>query len=31
VSALCTRSNVNSFISGDKTGKIIIWNDKFEQ
>ena len=26
VSSLCKRSDMNSFISGDKTGKIIIWN-----
>jgi len=29
VSALCARSDINSFISGDKTGKIIVWTDQF--
>jgi len=26
VSAICKRKDVNSFISGDKTGKIIVWD-----
>jgi len=29
VSALCKRSDTNSFISGDKSGKIIFWSDTF--
>lgn len=29
VSAICKRNDVKSFISGDKSGKIIVWNDKF--
>lgn len=31
VSALCKQSKGNSFISGDKTGKIITWNDQFSK
>ena len=27
-SALAERKDCKSFVSGDKTGKIIIWNDK---
>lgn len=26
VSAICKRKDANSFISGDKTGKIIVWD-----
>jgi hypothetical protein len=29
VSSICARTDVKSFISGDKSGKIIVWNDKF--
>lgn len=29
VSALCKRNDANSFISGDKSGKIIVWSDNF--
>jgi hypothetical protein len=31
VSALCNRriGKKNTFISGDKSGKIILWNEKF--
>jgi WD40 repeat protein len=31
VSAICKRSDGNSFVSGDKTGKIIFWTDAFEK
>lgn len=31
VSALAERKDCKSFVSGDKTGKIIIWNDKFQK
>jgi WD40 repeat protein len=31
VSAICPQKKVKSFISGDKTGKIIVWNEKFEK
>ena len=26
VSSLCRRSDINSFISGDKEGRIIFWD-----
>ena len=29
VSSLCKRSDMNSFISGDKEGKIIFWDKNF--
>jgi WD40 repeat protein len=29
VSAICKRNDKNSFVSGDKTGKIIFWADTF--
>ena len=29
VSSLCRRSDINSFISGDKEGKIILWGKNF--
>ena len=31
VSSICKRSDINSFISGDKEGKIIFWNKNFTQ
>ena len=31
VSSICKRSDVKSFISGDKSGKVISWNEKFEK
>lgn len=31
VSALASRKDVKSFVSGDKSGKIIIWNDKLQK
>lgn len=31
VSAICARTDCASFISGDKAGKVILWNDKFEK
>lgn len=33
VSALCLRKNgpKQSFVSGDKCGKIIVWSEAFEQ
>ncbi len=29
VSVITKRTDCNSFISGDKTGKIIFWSDTF--
>ncbi len=29
VSAICEQKGKKSFISGDKSGYIIIWNEKF--
>lgn len=29
VSSICKRKDVNSFVSGDRTGKIIVWSEKF--
>lgn len=31
VSAICGRKDVDSFISGDNLGNIIMWNDKFQK
>lgn len=31
VSAICKRNDLNSFISGDKTGKIIFWGENFSK
>lgn len=31
VSSICRRKDMDSFISGDKLGNIIIWNDKFQK
>ena len=31
LSCICGRTDINSFISGDKSGKIIFWNEKFEK
>jgi WD40 repeat protein len=29
VSSICARKDKSSFVSGDRSGNIIIWNEKF--
>lgn len=31
VSAICSRKDMKSFVSGDKSGNIILWNEKFQK
>ena len=31
VSAICPRKDMKSFVSGDKAGNIIVWNEKFQK